>query len=321
MKKLYISLLTVAACQFFAGCCCKNVCADNNNKVQSEWRNPIAWFKGSLTPDTDKVDVFYIVSTNVVSAKDSAGNISMRSLLTDNDKKYIDIELQFVKDSIFKKEFNFISPYYHQYTFDCFSHYPQLFEETRKDVGNEVCTAFDYYINNINKNRRFILAGFSQGGEMVMNILRHMTKEQYSRMVAAYVMGYKVTTADTTNYATIRPAKGETDTGVTISFNSVLSKDGIWDGVSSGTVACINPVTWTTDTTTATFMYDGRPHRVHINKQYNVLFIDTDPTPYYKWMTETPPFSKSGLSKDCLHHWDILFYDSYIHDNAVKRCK
>lgn len=315
MKRIFITLLAFASLQLCVGC------ISGNEISQDDWSNVDAWFSGSLTPDTSKVDVFYLVSTNVVSAKDSAGNVSMRSLLTENDKKYIDIELQFVKDSIFQKEFNFVSPYYHQYTFDCFTNYPERFEAAREDVSNEVCDAFGYYIKNVNKNRRFILAGFSQGAEMVMDILRHMNKDDYSRMVAAYVMGYKVTASDTTDYATIRPAKGETDKGVVISYNSVLSKDGIWDDICSGTVACINPVTWTTDTTSASFTFQGRPHRVHIDKQYNVLMVDTDPEPYRKWMRETPPFSTSGMKPDCLHHWDILFYDPFIHENAVKRCK
>lgn len=286
-----------------------------------DWSCPTAWLDGSLTPDTSKVDVFYLVSTNVVSVRDSAGNVSLRSLLTDIDRKYLGIEMQYVKDSIFQTEFNFASPFYHQYTFESFGKYPQYADSVKKDVSNEVCQAFDYYMANVNGGRRFILAGFSQGGEMVMNILRHMTSEQYSRMVAAYVLGYKVTASDTTNYATIRPAKGETDTGVTISFNSVLSIDGIWDTVSGGTVACINPVSWTTDSTIASFMYRGRPHKVHIDKQHNVLIVDTDPAPYHKWMRETPPFSTSGLSEDNLHHWDILLYDRQIHENAVKRSR
>jgi cytochrome c oxidase assembly factor CtaG len=40
-------------------------------------------------------------------------------------------------------------------------------------------------------------------------------------LAAAYVLGYKVTKADMAQCSHIRPAEGETDTGVTICYNTV----------------------------------------------------------------------------------------------------
>lgn len=314
----YLHSIIIVLCTLFA---CTIAHASDVNDAKVNWGSHEMWYGQSLSPDAKKVDVFYIVSTDVVSAHDAAGNVSMRSFLTSEDRGNMDEELKFVKDSIFRSDFNFISPYYHQYTFDSFIRYPQTIDSIRTEVGKEVCCAFDYYMQHVNNGRRYILAGFSQGGEMVMDILRHMTMEQYSRMVAAYVIGYKVTAADTAgDYATIRPAKGETDTGVTVSFNTVLNTDGIWDFVAGNAAACINPVTWTTDTTSAEFTYHGK-HKVHIDKTHNVLIDDTDPTYYNKWMRETPPYSTSGINENCLHHWDLLFYTHQIHDNAIKRSK
>ncbi len=313
-KSLIFSLLILLVCTS-----CTH--AEENGK-NSYWEKSSSWFGGENSEVSgDKVDVLYFVSTNVLSAKDEQGNESMTSRLTDDDLYYINMELQYVKDSIFGPDFNFFSPYYHQYTFNSFNNHPEKMDSVRKEVNKEICEAFDYYMAKQNRNRRFILAGFSQGGDMVMNILRHMKKKQYSRMVAAYVLGYKVTASDTLNYSTIVPAKGETDTGVTIAFNSVLSKEGIWDAVTEGTVACINPVNWKTDATPASFTFEGRPHTVHVDEASKVLIVDTDPTPYYKWMSETPPFSTMNLSKDCLHHWDILFYNKYLRANALARSK
>lgn len=312
-----MSLLLCALCM---GCIHHDKTAEEEME-SSSWSNPDAWYSGSMATDTSKLDVFYLVSTDVVSAEDSLGNVSLCALLTDEDKEAMDMELQFVKDSMFQTDFNFISPYYHQYTFDCFTDYPEKMDSVSAVVGDEVCQAFDYYMAHFNHGRRFILAGFSQGGEMAVRVLRHMTSEQYSRMVAAYVIGFKVTADDTLNYATIRAAKCETDTGVTVSFNSVLSMAGIWDFVTAGTVACINPINWQTDSTSATFTYENRQHRVHVDTQHQVLVVDTDPAPYNKYMRETPPYSTSGISIDCLHHWDLLFYCHQIHDNAMKRCK
>jgi hypothetical protein len=57
---------------------------------------------------------------------------------------------------------------------------------------------------------------------LVLDLLKHMTDEQYNRMVAAYAIGYRITEEDCKNKH-ICPAKGETETGVTISFNSALT--------------------------------------------------------------------------------------------------
>ena len=75
----------------------------------------------------------------------------------------------------------------------------------------------------------------------------HMAKE-ISR-VAAYVMGYKLTPADTL-CAHIRPAKGETDTGVAICYNTVKDVQYVQPVIAASCCA-INPVNWHTDATPA----------------------------------------------------------------------
>lgn len=41
------------------------------------------------------------------------------------------------------------------------------------------------------------MAGFSQGGKAVVELLKTMPADAMRRLVAAYVLGYKVTPADT----------------------------------------------------------------------------------------------------------------------------
>jgi hypothetical protein len=56
--------------------------------------------------------------------------------------------------------------------------------------------AFDYYINNYNNGRPFILAGHSQGSNVLVYLLAKYMKahpDVQKRMVAAYVIGYSVT--------------------------------------------------------------------------------------------------------------------------------
>ena len=97
--------------------------------------------------------------------------------------------------------------------------------------------------------------GYSQGGYAVVELLKHLTAEQASRMVAAYVIGYQVTASDL-QHPNIRAAQSATDTGVTICYNSVASSDAEIPILSGQTAIGINPVNWRTDATPATFVYD-----------------------------------------------------------------
>ena len=177
---------------------------------------------------------------------------------------------------------------------------------------------FDYYMEHQNNGRRYALVGFSQGGMLVLDLLKHMTDEQYNRMVAAYAIGYRITEEDCKNNH-IRPASGETETGVTVSFNSALSTDGLWPLVAEGAVICINPVNWKTDSTPATFTYENEEHTVSIDKQTNMLIVKTNRPKYYRKWNNNPAFQSAKVHLDCLHHWDLLFYSDFIHDNILKR--
>ena len=51
-------------------------------------------------------------------------------------------------------------------------------------------------MKNQNNGHRFILAGFSQGAMLTIDLLKHMTDEQFSRMVANYMLGYRLSEKD-----------------------------------------------------------------------------------------------------------------------------
>jgi hypothetical protein len=96
-----------------------------------------------------------------------------------------------------------------------------------------------------------------------------MSDEQYRQLVAAYVLGYKVTPEDTLSSSHIRPAKGESDTGVTICYNTV--KDAKYaKPVIAGTCFAINPVNWRTDATPA-MLHDTIT--VTLEPTYQVLVV------------------------------------------------
>ena len=298
-------------------------CDFSNNIAQisgneSPWESDSAWYHSNTPQSDDKIDLFYIVSTNIFSAKDENGNVAYQSHLTESDRKAFDAEFRYVEKHFSQSDFNYFAPYYHQFTFEAINLEPEKYQEIYTSVSDEVCNAFDYYMEYPNNGRRFALVGFSQGGMLVLDLLKHMTDEQYNRMVAAYAIGYRITEEDCKNNH-IRPASDETETGVTISFNSALSTNGLWPLVAEGAVTCINPVNWKTDSTPATFNYEGEEHTVCIDKQTNMLIVKTNRPDYYHNWTNNPAFKNAKVPLDCLHHWDLLFYSDFIHDNIKKR--
>ncbi len=72
-------------------------------------------------------------------------------------------------------------------------------EYQRQEQRTDVYAALDYYFKHYNQGRPFILAGHSQGSMMLKIALTDYFKEHtdyLERMVAAYVIGFSITTDD-----------------------------------------------------------------------------------------------------------------------------
>jgi len=120
----------------------------------------------------------------------------------------------------------------------------------------DAVAAFDYYIKNFNNGRPFILAGHSQGSNVLINLLTGYLKDHpdvYQRMIAAYVIGYPVTAQIIADHPHLKFAEGPDDTGVIISYNTQAPVISSANPVLSGLVGLvINPITWTRTETVAT---------------------------------------------------------------------
>ncbi len=310
----HILLLLFIALPLFTACGQQVCCTESD----SSWSADSAWYQSKDSISQDKIDLIYLVSTNIISATDTNGQVAYRAQLTTADRQVLDQEFAYVEENIGRHDFNFISPYYHQFTFDAINLSSDQFDAEYKLVSKEVCESFDYYMKHKNQGRKFALIGFSQGGMLLLDVLRHMTDEQYSKMVAAYAIGYRISAEDV-KCKHIVPATDESTQGVTISYNSALSNEGIWPSVAGDAITSINPVNWKTDSTPATFSYEGSLHTVHLDPTTHLLIVETDKADDYRKWTSNPVFQSAHVNLDCLHHWDLLFYTKFIHDNILKR--
>ena len=163
--------------------------------------------------------------------------------------------------SAFEESTNVFVPYYRQ---SSMKHEIEAYEETGSlDAALEskpledATAAFDYYFENYNDGRPFILAGHSQGSALMKLALKTYFLEHpeyYERMVAAYLIGYSMTQDDLDAYPTLKFASGETDTGVIISWNTVGRKHieaNLHTIVALDRSIAINPLNWKTDDTYA----------------------------------------------------------------------
>ena len=154
--------------------------------------------------------------------------------------------------SAFYKSTNVFAPYYRQLNLAKISgDFEKLMAEnvTRTDVY----ASLDYYFENYNEGRPFILAGHSQGSQVVRLVLKDYMQahpEYYERMIAAYVLGYSVTQDDLDTHSYLKFAEGETDTGVIVSWNIEGEGNGDSVLVLDGAIS-INPINWKRDDTYA----------------------------------------------------------------------
>lgn len=227
---------------------------------------------GEQTYDSG-VDVFYIPSTWEFDWYTEDSTVCHYADIT-NQKHLDNMSIEMRKVAKYMADGNrFYSPFYRHITLNTWA---TLNEDTIRARYHKVSfidiqTAFNYFLDNYNEHRPFILAGFSQGGKSVVELMKTMSEETRNRMVAAYVLGYKVTGEDIANAPWIRAAQDSIDTGVTICYNSVSHVKYTKDILCKGNVMCINPVNWRTDSTPAT-LHDTIT--VTLDTNYKVLVLD-----------------------------------------------
>lgn len=261
----------------------------------------------------DGADVFYIPSTWEFDWTTTDGRIchyADPSISKHHDD--VEIEMKGVADYMADGN-NFYSPHYRHITLDSWA---TLNEDTisrrYSDVSFvDVRNAFDHYMNNDNNGRPFILAGFSQGGKSVVELLKILTPQQRDRLVAAYVLGYKVTPDDVKVAQWIKPAQGADDTGVTICYNSVSDVKYVKPVVSAPNVMCINPVNWRTDATPAIL---NDTITVTLSAEYNVLVLDG-------YDGSSLPNILNILNTGDYHGAEPWLYSECLRENFHKRIK
>ncbi len=218
-----------------------------------DYNNATMWMTADGDTDGMGADIFYVVSTWEEDWTTEDGRICHYADVwnAEHRKRMATLEMDKVADYMSPGN-RFYAPFYRHTTMEAWLSKDEDFINQRLRLAmGDVCTAFDHFQAHRDQRRPLIIAGFSQGGRAVVELLKHIDAETYKQLAAAYVLGYKVTQADMQQCCHIRPAEGETDTGVTICYNTVKDVKYIQPVIAASDI-CINPVNWHTDATPAT---------------------------------------------------------------------
>ena len=230
------------------------------------------WFTQSGDSTGCGADVFYVVSTWEREWFAADGRLCRYAdAYIPEHQAHMAVELR--KAAAYMADGNnFYAPYYRHVAIETWA--TQNEDTIARRLGlpmDDVCRAFDEFNRRRDRSRPLILAGFSQGGKAVVELLKHIDDDTYDHLAAAYVLGYKVTPADTAATRHIRPARGADDTGVTVCYNTVKDTAFVSPVIAVPCVMGINPVNWRTDTMGAR-LHDSI--QVTLDTTWHVLVVD-----------------------------------------------
>lgn len=242
MKKKFAALFVALFLVLSLVGCQKTETQDSIYAQKENW----AYLETDKTADAD---VFFICPTVYGGGEDSY-NMPMN----DEDAKSDFLGATNMEKGIYDEDARFFAPYYRQVGLNVYE-LPAEEQETYLSIAYEdVKDAFTYYLEHYNEDRPIILAGFSQGADMSIRLLKDCfaDKEVNDLLVACYAIGWRITEEELEEYPHLRFATGEDDTGVIISFNSEAESitDSLMIPAGTRTLA-INPLNWKTDSTPA----------------------------------------------------------------------
>ncbi len=224
---LIFSLLTCTACR-------KSIYSDVNN-----W----AYFENE---DSEKsADVFFICPT-VFGGDENSFNMPMDDQRTRRNF----VGATNMEKGIYDDDARFFAPYYRQAGMNVYKLPAEEREEYFAIAYADVKEAFSYYLKKCNDGRPFILAGFSQGADLCIRLIKDYSEDEdfKDRLVACYAIGWSITQEELDAYPGLKFAEGESDTGVIVSFNSEAEQIDDSMIIPKGTkTLAINPLNWETD--------------------------------------------------------------------------
>lgn len=215
-------------------------CKDSNNK----YKDDNLWVFKELDKNCE-YDTFFLAPAATTGSEDVP-------FLDFNNEKHMSKFAGAVKmnKGIYDENTRFFAPYYQEallyvYTLDIDDR-----EEYLKKSYEDVKEAFEYYLDNYNNGNKIIIAGFSEGADMALRLLKDFIDDDrfYDNYIACYAIGNLVSDEYLNSNERLVFASGEKDQKVIISFNcespDATTSFLIGENIKTNS---INPLTWSRD--------------------------------------------------------------------------
>ena len=200
LKQLVLAaILTICGTAAFTSCTSNN---DNpsGQEVGSQYipqspdyADATMWITEDGDADGTGADIFYVVSTWEDDWTTADGKVCHYADVWNAEHRAHMADLEMKKVAAYMSPGNrFFAPFYRHTTIQAFMTNSEdtVYQRTRLAM-EDVRKAFDRFQSQRDKSRPLIIAGFSQGGLAVVELLKHIDDETYSQLAAAYVLGYK----------------------------------------------------------------------------------------------------------------------------------
>ena len=305
MTRLTLSA-TVVCLVFLTGCRHKETVP-----AAPDYANPAMWITEDMDPEGTGADVFYVVSTWEKDWTDAKGD-TIHYADVWNPEHCAHMATEMNRAAAYMAPGNrYWAPFYRHATIEAFlTRDEDIIHERTRLAMQDVCDAVDCFLKQHDPQRPLVIAGFSQGGLAVVELLEHMDDATYSQLAGAYVLGYKVTDEDLASCPHIKPAERADDTGVTICYNTVKDVKYVNPVISSTSIA-INPVNWVTDATPAV-LHDSIT--VTLSPEYHVLVVEGYDGAEY------PPFA-GFINVGDIHSCEPWLYSECLQQNISVRAR
>jgi hypothetical protein len=134
----------------------------------------------------------------------------------------------------------------------------QFASYTNSTPRNDIFSAFNYYLENVNKGERpFIIFGHSQGGQLAIELATtFLGSEKYIKHnknhIITYAIGYSVIPEQIAKNPNLQFSQSKNDTGVIVSWNSIAPSEvkskayTSFGNLQEGALVT-NPISWQTN--------------------------------------------------------------------------
>lgn len=336
MKRI-LSLILSVVC-FFTVCLsgCQNKAESTffettnvSKESSSKYSSADNWVYADTDSPEKEADVFFLCPTSFDGEDKGFYNMPL-----DNEEIRQKFKGQVnMEKGIYDDNCRFFAPYYSQIGMNVYDMSIEEREPFLKIAFADVKDAFEYYIENYNEGRPVVLAGFSQGADMCLRLLKECFAEKslQNQLVACYAIGWRITDEELAEYPHLKFSQGENDTGVIISFNTEAEKAENSLMIPKGMkTKAINPLNWKTDTSHAPKElnlgscftdYDGNVTKEAKNLTGAYIDSERGALKVTDINEDNYPGSAGSFERGVYHSYDFQFFYRNLEKNVQDRIK